>query len=62
MTLDNCRDRWFKSSYSTANSANCVEARLSGGGIEIRDSKDPGGPILRFDNSAWARFLRGLYR
>ncbi|MGI8311119.1 DUF397 domain-containing protein [Saccharopolyspora hattusasensis] len=52
--------RWFKSSYSGPNNNSCIEARLSRGGIEIRDSKNPGGPILRFGSAAWARFLRGL--
>ncbi|WP_190817543.1 DUF397 domain-containing protein [Saccharopolyspora pogona] len=54
--------RWFKSSHSGPNNNSCVECRLSGGSIEIRDSKDPGGPILRFGSAAWARFLRGLGR
>ncbi|MDA3649040.1 DUF397 domain-containing protein [Saccharopolyspora indica] len=68
--------QWFKSSYSGGNNNTCVEARwLSGpnnnscvearlvsGGIEVRDSKDPGGATLRFGSDAWARFVRGLER
>lgn len=52
--------RWFTSSYSGPNNNSCVEARLTDGGIEIRDSKDPGGPTLRFGSPAWTRFVRGL--
>jgi hypothetical protein len=43
---------WMKSSYSKAL-GNCVEVRNS----EVRDSKDPDGPILSFDGSTWGRFL-----
>ena len=49
--------RWVKSSFSFAN-GNCVEvAELSGGSFGIRDSRDPGGPILRFTRGEWAAFL-----
>ncbi|MCI2424186.1 DUF397 domain-containing protein [Saccharopolyspora sp. K220] len=53
MTNDDRKLSWFKSSYSGPNNNSCVEARLSGGGIDIRDSKDPDGPILRFGSLAW---------
>jgi hypothetical protein len=49
---------WVKSSFSFAN-GNCVEvAELSGGSVGIRDSRDPGGPVLRFTRAEWAAFLR----
>jgi len=48
--------RWVKSSYSYAN-GNCVEAAaLPDGRIGVRDSKDPGGPVLRFTLPQWAAF------
>ncbi|WP_228981006.1 DUF397 domain-containing protein [Streptomyces sp. DH12] len=48
----------MKSSYSAANSGNCVEiAPAFPGAIPVRDSKDPLGPILAFDRSAWAAFV-----
>jgi len=50
---------WVKSSLSFSNS-NCVEvASLPGGGIGVRDSKDPQGPVLRFTPSEWDAFLGG---
>ena len=53
---------WVKSSFSFAN-GNCVEvAELSGGSFGIRDSRDPGGPVLRFTRAEWAAFLRGVRR
>jgi hypothetical protein len=54
------RPAWIKSSLSFANS-NCVEAaRLSGGQIGVRDSKDPRGGILRFTRAEWSAFLSGV--
>jgi Domain of unknown function (DUF397) len=50
---------WVKSSLSFSNS-NCVEvASLPGGGIGVRDSKDPEGPVLRFTPGEWKAFLGG---
>jgi hypothetical protein len=49
--------RWVKSSFSFAN-GNCVEvAELPGDTVGIRDSRDPGGPVLRFTRAEWAVFL-----
>lgn len=49
---------WQKSSLSTYN-GNCVEvARLSGGRVGVRDTKDQGtGPILQFTQNEWNLFL-----
>jgi len=50
---------WIKSSLSFSNS-NCVEvASLPGGNIGVRDSKDAGGPVLRFTSDEWHAFLGG---
>ena len=48
--------RWRKSSFS-ANNGSCVEVATSPGRIVARDSKNPGGPVLTFDRSAWAAAL-----
>lgn len=47
---------WFKSSYSMQN-GECVEARHSDVGIDIRDSKTPFSPTLGFSAPAWEAFL-----
>ena len=39
---------WAKASKSGGNSAQCVEVRRHDGNIQVRDSKDPDGPILTF--------------
>lgn len=50
---------WVKSSLSFSN-GNCVEvADLPGGGIGVRNSRDPGGPVLRFTPAEWHAFLGG---
>jgi hypothetical protein len=35
-------------------------AALPGGGIAVRDSKDPSGPVLSFTRHEWVSFLDGL--
>jgi hypothetical protein len=50
---------WVKSRASASN-GNCVElASLTGGGVAVRDSKDPHGPVLRYTAEEWAAFLDG---
>ncbi|MFD6336163.1 DUF397 domain-containing protein [Streptomyces sp. NPDC060131] len=50
---------WVRSSYSGAN-GNCVEVAVpSGGGRVVRDSKNPGGPVLLFSADGWQAFVRG---
>jgi hypothetical protein len=56
-----CGLHWVKSSLSFAN-GDCVQvARLPDGRVAVRDSKDPGGPVLRFTPSEWAAFLGAVH-
>lgn len=50
---------WRKSSHSTCHGA-CVEVSLSGGGAQMRDSKDPSGPVLEFTRDEWEAFTEGV--
>jgi hypothetical protein len=51
---------WRKATASAAN-GNCVEvAPVPDGGVAVRDSKDPEGPILRFTAAEWAAFAEGM--
>ncbi|QKW50097.1 DUF397 domain-containing protein [Streptomyces buecherae] len=52
---------WRKSSYSGDNGGNCVEVAPGFPGVvPVRDSKDPDGPALAFDASAWSAFVAGV--
>jgi len=55
--------RWFTSSYSN-NGGNCVEAAAnlvaSRGTVPVRDSKNPGGPVLGFPAGAFTSFIAGV--
>ena len=60
-TLDNVI--WRKSSYSGSNGGACVEvAILPGHSRAVRDSKDPGGPKLRFSREEWRAFTTCVKR
>jgi hypothetical protein len=54
---------WMRSSF--CESGACVEVRTSagkggeGGSVQVRDSKNPDGPVLTFTNDEWDAFLRG---
>ncbi|MER5768780.1 DUF397 domain-containing protein [Streptomyces sp. NPDC001985] len=50
---------WTKSSHSNAT-GNCVElAELPGGGVAIRNSRDPQGPALVYTREEIAAFVAG---
>ncbi|MFJ7197952.1 MULTISPECIES: DUF397 domain-containing protein [unclassified Streptomyces] len=55
--------RWFKSSYSS-NGGDCVEvaADLAAphGIVPVRDSKNPGGPVLHASPASFASFVAGV--
>lgn len=52
---------WIRSSFCEANA--CVEVGVADvklpSFVYVRDSKDPGGPVLRFNADEWSAFLAG---
>ncbi|MFC8449259.1 DUF397 domain-containing protein [Kitasatospora sp. NPDC057223] len=49
---------WHKSSYSSDNGGDCIEAARGLAGLTpVRDSKDPHGPALVFPAEAWQSFV-----
>jgi hypothetical protein len=52
---------WIKAMASDGG-GNCVEMRRSQDVVEVRDSKDPHGPVLRFTPSEFAAWLDGARR
>jgi hypothetical protein len=49
---------WVKSGRCDTNS--CVEASFSPDGIVVRNSTDPGGPVVRFTQEEWIAFVGGV--
>ncbi|HEU4543286.1 MAG TPA: DUF397 domain-containing protein [Jiangellaceae bacterium] len=60
MSADELADvTWHKSSFSNPN-GNCVElAELPGGGIAVRNSRDPHGPALVYTLAEISAFVEG---
>lgn len=52
---------WHKSTRSN-NAGECVEARRLGDAVQLRDSKDPGGPIVAFTHAGWESFVADAKR
>lgn len=50
---------WRKSTKSGGNGGQCVEVRHFDGNIQVRDSKDPAGPVLTFTAGEWDAFVGG---
>ena len=55
--------QWFTSSYSN-NGGQCIEVATnlvaSRGVVPVRDSKNPGGPVLALPASAFASFVTSV--
>ncbi len=59
--MDMTNVTWRKSSYSGGNGGNCVEvALLPDDSRAVRDSKDPGGPVLAFTPDEWRAFTAAI--
>jgi hypothetical protein len=52
---------WVKANRS-ADGGNCVELRRNAEAVEVRDSKDPCGPVLRFSAAGAAGWLHAAAR
>lgn len=50
--------RWRKSTRS--GNGECVEVRRVGDTVQVRDSKDPTGPVLSFNRAEWIAFICGV--
>ncbi|RCG23948.1 DUF397 domain-containing protein [Sphaerisporangium album] len=50
---------WRKSSFSGGGN-DCVEIATINDTVALRDSKRPGGPLLRFSHREWNAFLDHL--
>lgn len=64
MTIETSRNedpRWIKATASDQG-GNCVQLRRHSGQIEVRDSKAPRGPVLRFTAAEFVAWLDGARR
>ena len=54
-------DGVWRVSTRTGNNGACVEARYADSTVEVRDSKDRGGPTLTFSPATWTTFVASLH-
>ena len=47
---------WRKSTHSGSEGGQCVGVATHPAAIHVRDSKNPGGPVLSLAPAAWAAF------
>ncbi|MER0240804.1 DUF397 domain-containing protein [Streptomyces sp. HSW2009] len=60
MTAPSPNPTWRKSTHSNGQSS-CIEVADGYPGVmPVRDSKDPHGPALIFDSTAWTAFVAGV--
>ena len=52
--------QWRKSSHSSHQGGDCVEVAEMSGGIGVRDSKHPSGPVHTFGKAAFQVFAQAL--
>ncbi|MDI3386167.1 DUF397 domain-containing protein [Streptomyces sp. B-S-A8] len=48
---------WRKSTHSGSEGGACVEVAAHPAAVHIRDSKNPGGPVLAVEPAAWDAFV-----
>lgn len=49
--------RWTRA--TRCDTATCVETRTAYGAVQVRDSKNPDGPVLTFTPAEWTAFVAG---
>ena len=50
---------WIKATASGGGGGDCVELRRKGESVQVRDSKDPQGPVLNYSKSELAAWIDG---
>jgi hypothetical protein len=48
---------WVTSTYSDTDGGNCVQVRHIPHAVQVRDSKDPSGPVITFTTTGWRAFI-----
>lgn len=59
LSVDLTKAVWQKSSQSGPYSDNCVEVAFVDNAIAMRDSKNPTGTVLIFNQGEWDAFVAG---
>jgi uncharacterized protein DUF397 len=55
---DDATNPWIKAAASSG-AGQCIEMRRHSDGVDVRDSKDPQGPVLHYTPGEFAAWLDG---
>lgn len=58
LTSTNTASAWRKATRCASGA--CVEVRATAAGVQVRDSKQPDGPVLTFTGDEWADVVAGI--
>ena len=58
--VNSANGTWRRSSYCTAPDSLCIEVSTGRHEVRLRDSKNRGGPVLRFTHEEWRVFVLGV--
>jgi hypothetical protein len=51
---------WVTSRHSDTDGGNCVQVRHTRRAVQVRDSKDLGGPVITFTTAEWRAFISAV--
>jgi hypothetical protein len=57
LTQIELRQLIWRKALRSMNAGDCMEVAIANGKIFVRDSKNPGGPMLEYSAHAWHGFL-----
>lgn len=60
LPIDLSRAQWRKASRTSSSGNDCVEVANLPRLVAVRDSKNPGGPVLAFGRKEWSDLARRI--
>jgi hypothetical protein len=59
--MEHIEEGWYKSSYSGNGGGSCVEVKMTGHSVLVRNSRDRAASVLEFTLDEWRAFTAGAH-